>query len=108
MQQKAILNEFGKPVKFGYGAARPSWRKQNDALDRSPITHSEERVLSHGNRIQLLSTLRDLERNNPIAKAMVQVFVSNLGNCKFQSRSENQELNQQKESLFGRYFKNLV
>lgn len=107
MQQKAILDEFGKPVKLGYGAARPSWRKQNDALDRSPITHSEERVLSHGNRIQLLSTLRDLERNNPIAKAMVQVFVSNLGNCKFQSRSENQELNQQKESLFGRYFKNL-
>ena len=107
MQQKAILNQFGDPVKFGYGAARPSWRKQNDALARSPITQSEEKDLSHGNRIELLSTLRDLERNNPIAKAMVQVFVSNLGNCKFNSQSENQDLNSTKESLFTRYFKNI-
>jgi len=107
MQPQAILDEFGKPVKFGYGAARPSWRKANDALDRSPITFSEERILAHGNRIELLSTLRDLERNNPICKAMCQVFVSNLGNCKFQSHSEDAELNTQKEKLFNRYFKNL-
>ena len=107
MQQKAILDEFGKPIKFGYQASRPSWRKNNDFLDRSPITQTEEKVLSHGHRLELLSTLRDLERNNPICKAMVQVFVSNLGNCRFISDSENEELSATKEKLFARYFKNL-
>ena len=106
MQTPAILDQFGKPLKFGYAAARPSWKKQNDALDRSLITHSEERILQHSNRIQLLSTLRDLERNNPIAKAMVQVFVSNVGNCSYQSTTENEDLNQTREKLFKKYFKN--
>ena len=107
MQASTILDQFGKPMKFGYAAARPSWKKQNDALDRSSITHSEERVLPHGNRIQLLSTLRDLERNNPIAKAMVQVFVSNVATCSYQSTTENEELNETREKLFKNYFKQM-
>lgn len=107
MQTPAILDQYGKPLKFGYAAARPSWKKNNDALDRSPITHSEERILQHGNRIQLLSTLRDLERNNPIAKAMVQVFVSNVGNCSYQSTAENEQINQTREKLFKKYFRQL-
>jgi capsid protein len=105
MQQKTILNEFGKPVQFGYAGSRPSWRKHEDALDRSSIIETEEKVLSHGNRLELLSTLRDLERNNPIAKSIVQVFVSNLGSCQFLASEENinQELT---NDAFRRYFKN--
>lgn len=105
MQQKTILNEFGKPVQFGYAGSRPSWRKNEDALDRSAITMSEEKVLSHGNRIELLSTLRDLERNNPIAKAICQVFVSNIGTCKYQSQLET-DARETHEKLFKAYFKN--
>lgn len=105
MQQKAILNEFGKPVHFGYAGSRPSWRKHEDALDRSSIIETEEKVLSLGNRLELLSTLRDLERNNPIAKSMVQVFVSNLGGCIYQSTNDNENLKLEQNDLFKKYFK---
>lgn len=106
MQQKAILNEFGKPVHFGYAGSRPSWRKHEDALDRSRITETEEKVLSHGNRLELLSTLRDLERNNPIAKSIVQVFISNLGNCKYQANGSNDAINEAQDKAFKNYFRN--
>ena len=103
MQPKTILDQYGKPINLGYHASRPSWRKQNDALDRSSIVQTEERVLSHGNRIELLSTLRDLERNNPIARAIVQVFVSNLGGCVYKDQTQNET--SEREKLFKNYFK---
>jgi len=106
MQPQTILNEFGKPVQFGYAGSRPSWRKHEDALDRSSITQTEEKVLSHGNRLELLSTLRDLERNNPICKSIIQVFVSNLGSCKYQAMGSNEELNEKQNKLFKNYFRN--
>ena len=102
-----ILDSLGKPVKYGYGGAKPHWKRTQDAiLDRSRIVESEEKVLNHGSRLELLSNLRDLERNNPIAKAIVQVFVSNLGYCTFNATTENSELDQQREKAFARYFKN--
>lgn len=104
MQQKAILDEFGKPAKFGYLPSRPSWRKTQDALDRTPITMSEESVLPFGNRIELLTVLRDLERNNPICRSIVNVFKSNLGGCVYRSEGDN---GQEKEKNFKTYFKNL-
>lgn len=103
MQPKTLLDGRGNPVRLGYAAARPSWRKNEDALDRTPITSTEEKVLNHGSRIQLLSTLRDLERNNPVAKAICQVFVSNLGHCKYRSKGKDSE---QKNELFHRCFRN--
>ena len=106
MQPQTILNEFGKPVQFGYAGSRPSWRKHEDALDRSSIVQTEEKVLSHGNRLELLSTLRDLERNNPICKSIIQVFVSNLGSCKYQAMGSNEELNEEQNKLFKNYFRN--
>lgn len=106
MQSKTILNEFGKPAQtqFGYLPSRPSWRKTEDALDRTPITLSEERVLPFGNRIELLTVLRDLERNNPICRSIVNVFVSNVGGCRY--RSETPE-GISKEEKFKNYFRNL-
>lgn len=102
-----ILDSLGKPVKYGYGGAKPHWKRTQDAiLDRSRIVESEEKVLDHGSRLELLSNLRDLERNNPIAKAIVQVFVSNLGYCTFNATTDNSELDQQREKAFARYFKN--
>jgi capsid protein len=102
-----ILDEFGNPVKFGYAGAKPHWRRTHDAIqDRSRIVETEEKVLNHGSRLELLSNLRDLERNNPICRAIVQVFVSNLGNCTFNASTENKELDEVREKAFGRYFKN--
>ena len=102
-----ILDEFGKPVQFGYGGAKPHWRRTHDAIqERSRIVESEEKVLDHGSRLELLSNLRDLERNNPICRAIVQVFVSNLGNCTFNASTENKPLDEQREKAFGKYFKN--
>ena len=101
-----ILDEKGNPVKFGYGGAKPHWKRTQDAiLDRSRIVESEEKVLNHGSRLELLSNLRDLERNNPIARAIVQVFVSNLGNCTFNATTENESLDATREKAFARYFK---
>lgn len=106
MQSKALLDARGKPINFGYQASRPSWRKNNDALDRSPITLSEEKVLSHGNRIELLSALRDLERNNPVCRAIVQVFVSNLGGCTYKDEGGKGSNPSPRQQLFKQYFKN--
>jgi hypothetical protein len=101
-----ILDDLGNPVKFGYGGATPHWRRSHDSiLDRSRIVETEEKVLDHGSRLELLSNLRDLERNNPICRAIVQVFVSNLGNCTFNATSENKSLDQQREQVFSRYFR---
>ena len=102
MQPKTLLDGRGNPVRLGYAAARPSWRKNEDALDRTPITSTEEKVLNHGSRIQLLSTLRDLERNNPVAKSICQVFVSNLGHCRYRSKGTN---NDPKDQLINNYFR---
>ena len=102
-----ILDEFGKPAQFGYGGAKPHWRRTHDAIqERSRIVESEEKVLDHGSRLELLSNLRDLERNNPICRAIVQVFVSNLGNCTFNASTENKDLDDQREKAFSKYFKN--
>lgn len=102
MQPKALLDHRGNPIRLGYAASRPSWKKNEDALDRTPITSTEDKVLNHGSRIELLSTLRDLERNNPVAKAICQVFVSNLGHCQYRSTGDNAD---QKDALLNRYFK---
>lgn len=104
MQPKALLDHRGNPIRLGYAAARPSWRKNEDALDRTPITSSEDKVLNHGSRIELLSTLRDLERNNPVAKAITQVFVSNLGHCHYRcNHSSDAEI---KDRVMNRYLSN--
>lgn len=107
MPRKELLDHRGQPINLGYGAARPSWRKNEDALDRSSIALSEERVLQHSNRLELLSCLRDLERNNPIAKAITQVFVSNLGHCQLRSTTENGDFNNTKEKVLNKYLKKL-
>ena len=99
MQSQTILDNRGNPVVFGYQGARPSWRKNEDALDRSQITISEEKVLPQGGRVELLSTLRDLERNNPIAKSIVQVFVSNLGSTQFVGTAASEAYNEKRESF---------
>jgi len=106
MRQKTLLDQYGNKVEFGYQASRPSWRKKNDALDRSSILETEDKVLSKGNRLELLSTLRDLERNNPICRSIVQVFISNLGACNFNSTSSNDIYNEKRNDLFAKYFKN--
>lgn len=105
MQPQTLLDHKGNPINFGYQASRPTWRRNNDALDRSPITISEERVLSHGNRLELLATLRDLERNNPIAKSIVQVFTSNLGTTVYRGAGQNEQYNEVREKLFKKYFR---
>lgn len=106
MRPQTLLDSKGNEIQFGYSASRPSWRKQNDALDRSSILESEDKVLQRGNRLEMLSTLRDLERNNPIARSIVQVFVSNLGQCSFQSMTGAEDYDQERNKLFKRYFKN--
>jgi len=106
MRSQTLLDSRGNEIHFGYSASRPSWRKQNDALDRSSILESEDKVLQRGNRLEMLSTLRDLERNNPIARSIVQVFVSNLGQCSFQSTTGVEIYDEARNNLFKKYFKN--
>lgn len=107
MRPQGILDARGNPINFGYKAARPDWRKAEDALDRTPITYSEERILNQGSRVELLSTLRDLERNNPIAKAICQVFISNLGKCKFKSTTGEESTDENRETLVNNYLRRL-
>ena len=104
-----ILDSNGKEVQtnFGYSGARPSWRKSHDAIDHTSIMQTEERVLNPSSRKQLLSTLRDLERNSCICRAIVQTFISNVGKCSLVSQSEDQEYNKKKDKYFQRYFRNL-
>ena len=106
MQSRKILDHNGHEVEFGYRASRPSWKKQNDLLDRSSVLETEDKVLQGGNRLELLSTLRDLERNNPICRSIVQVFVSNLGQCVFNSETAQEEYDTQRTKLFKTYFRN--
>lgn len=107
MQQRptTLLDHNGNEVKFGYQGSRPNWRKKLDHLDRNPIVQSEEKVLHQSSRLELLSTLRDLERNNPVCKSVVQVFTSNIGVCSFQSGTDNDSYNAEREAMFKKYFK---
>ena len=107
MPRQELLDHRGEPINLGYGAARPSWRKNEDSLDRSSIALTEEKVLGQSSRLELLSVLRDLERNNPVCKAITQVFVSNLGHCKIRSTTEDGEFNDQKEKVLNKYLKKM-
>ena len=98
-----ILDAQGKEIKFGYWGAKPNWRRHQDPIDHTSILQTEEKVLNQSSRGQLLSTLRDLERNNCIAKAITQTFISNVGKCSLVSQTENDEYNKQKDKLFSRY-----
>ena len=102
-----ILDAQGKEIKFGYWGAKPNWRRHQDPIDHTSILQTEEKVLNQSSRSQLLSTLRDLERNNCIAKAITQTFISNVGKCSLVSQTENDEYNKQKDKLFSRYFTRL-
>jgi len=106
-QTLPILDEYGKPAKFGYQGGRPNWKKTLDHLDRSPITIAEEKVLHQGSRNELLATLRDLERNNPVCKSIVQVFTSNIGGCTYQSHTDNTGYDEQREIIFKKYFRSI-
>ena len=102
---KTILDARGNPIQLGYFGARPNWKRTQDPLEHTSILATEEQVLNQQSRSQLLSTLRDLERNNCICKAIVQTFISNLGKCNFVSQTEDEEYNTQRDKHFSRYFK---
>lgn len=104
---KTIFDSTGSPINFQYYGGKPSWKKRNDPIDHTSILHTEDAVLNNGSRNELLSTLRDLERNNCICKAIVQTFISNLGKCSFVSQTDNEEFNKLREKYFAKYFKRM-
>ena len=102
-----ILDDKGNEIQFGYWGAKPQWRRNQDAIDHTSILQTEERVLNQNSRKQLLSTLRDLERNSCICKAIVETFVSNVGKCSLVSHTQEDEYDKQREKYFERYFRKL-
>nr|BAR32856.1 phage portal protein, lambda family (TIGR01539) [uncultured Mediterranean phage uvMED] len=102
-----IFDHLGNKVSnFSYKGARSNPRENDFFTGFSSINQREEKVLSEGDRVQLLSNLRNSYRNNIITSGIVDCLQTNIGKVQIQSKTDNEEFNIQKEKLFKNYLQN--
>ena len=100
---KQILDHKGQPVHFGYKGAKAHSKDIDYFTNFSSINQREEKVLSEGERIKLLSNLRNSFRNNIITNAIIETLQTNVGKCKVQSKTGEQDFDDTREKLFKRW-----
>lgn len=100
---KQILDHKGNPVHFGYQGASINSKNIDYFTNFSSINQREEKVLSESERIKLLSNLRNSFRNNIITNAIIETLQTNIGKCKVQSKTGNKEFDQDRESKFKKW-----
>ena len=76
MQPKTILDQYGKPINLV-----TTHHAQVGVNKTMPGSQRTARRFKSRQPTELLSTLRDLERNNPIARAIVQVWLGTWRVC---------------------------
>ena len=102
-----IFDHNGNTISnFSYKGARNNPRESDFFSGFSSINQREEKVLNEGERIQLLSNLRNSYRNNIITSAIVDCLQTNIGKVQIQSKTDDEEFNLQKEKLFKNYLQN--
>lgn len=97
---KQILDHKGNPVHFGYQGARSNSQQIDYYTNFSSINQREEKVLSEGERIKLLSNLRNSFRNNIVTNAIIETLQLNVGKCKVQSKTGDQDFDNAREKRF--------
>ena len=104
---KQILDHKGNPVHFGYQGAKSQSKDIDYLTNFSSINAREEKVLTEGERIKLLSNLRNSYRNNVITNAVIETMQTNVGKCKVQSKTDNEEFDTERDKVFKRWIRDI-
>lgn len=104
---KPLLDHKGNPVHFSYKGAKINTSEIDYYTNFSSISCREEKILNEGDRLKLLSNLRNSYRNNIITNTLISTLQTNVGKVQVKSTTGNQDFDTAREEYFKKWTRDI-